>query len=171
MRTWLGKFRISAALDNSKPFPESLRRTIAGSEVLTRYEQAARDLDRALRQEQPGSEAPAFLHSSIMQAIRSADASVQASRIVPRLGWIGAGVTAALAALIAWFAVYQPAQPSRPAEASKAESIAAVSSAIRAGDDITRGIPAALVAPLSDELDRFNRDLRATADYLLASLP
>jgi hypothetical protein len=36
---------------------------------------------------------------------------------------------------------------------------------------MTRAMSAAVVAPLSDELDRLNRDLDHTAQFLLANLP
>ena len=39
------------------------------------------------------------------------------------------------------------------------------------GDQMVRTMPSAVVAPLSDELERLNRDLDKTAKFLLASLP
>jgi hypothetical protein len=39
------------------------------------------------------------------------------------------------------------------------------------GGQVARAVPTAVVSPLADELEKVNRDLNSTAQFLLASLP
>ena len=54
---------------------------------------------------------------------------------------------------------------------SASQSLAAAQSALEMGGQMARAMPAAMVSPLTDELNRVNRDLTNTANFLLASLP
>ena len=66
MKSWLAKFRISAALDAGKPWPEPLK--IAADPELERFARRTEALGRALRSVPP---AAPLLHDSIMRAVRT----------------------------------------------------------------------------------------------------
>ena len=158
---------ISAALDAGRQPSAWLQTEASSSDELRAFEQEMRALDHALRQTAPKPEAPASLHYSIMQAVRTADRPAAATREPSILRWAPLpvlGVTVLLAAC--WF-LYIPGRQS----AHPPQSLAAATAALELGGQITRTVPSAVVAPLSDELERLNRDLDSTAQFLLASLP
>jgi len=165
MNAWFAKFRISAALDGAKPLSASLRRRIAASEDLGRFAALCAALDRALKQSPPEPGAPPSLHSSILAAVRAAARpGLAALRWAPAAGL---GLCLALILAGAWWPRHRPAQPPGPI----AQALAAPSAALDLGGQMTRAMPAAVLAPLSEELDRLNRDLDHTAQFLLANLP
>ena len=55
--------------------------------------------------------------------------------------------------------------------ASRPEALAAATAAFELGNDVSRTVPGAVMDPLSDELDRVQRDLDNTAQLLLTALP
>ena len=61
-----------------------------------------------------------------------------------------------------------PASQAGPADS---HAFAAASSALELGGSMVREAPAAVLSPLSDELQRLDRDLLKTGQFLLASLP
>ena len=69
MKSWLSKWRISAALDAGEPLPESLRKKIAADPELERFTKRTEALGQTLRR-LPPSGPP--LHDSIMSAVRAA---------------------------------------------------------------------------------------------------
>lgn len=77
------------------------------------------------------------------------------------------GLCSALVLAGAWWMLHRPAQ--RPLAVAQALEVPQV--ALDWGGSISRATPAALVGPLADELQRLNRDLDRTAQFLLASLP
>ena len=60
--------------------------------------------------------------------------------------------------------------PVRPA-VQDTQSLAAATTALDLGGEMARAVPSAVVSPLSNELERLNRDLNNTAQFVLASLP
>jgi hypothetical protein len=130
-------------------------------------EQEMMALDRALKETAPKVEAPASLHRSIMQAVRAADRPAAAQSQPTLLRWLPAPVLAVMLVLAAVWALRSPVRT----PGQNAKSLAAAGTALQLGDQMVRTMPAAMVAPLSDELDRLNRDLDKTAQFLLASLP
>jgi hypothetical protein len=102
-----------------------------------------------------------------MQAVRAASrpAAAQREPAVPR--WLTVPAFAVVVLLVAWWALHSPVrQPTQPTQ-----SLAAATTALQMGDQMVRAMPSAVVAPLSDELERLTRDLDNTAQFLLASLP
>ena len=53
----------------------------------------------------------------------------------------------------------------------ESSSLAAASSALDLGGKLVREMPDAALSPLSDEMQRLNRDLTNAQQFLLASLP
>lgn len=165
MKSWLIKFRISAAIDSGKPLPEGLRKAIAQSGELSQFEERTRALDRRLLETRPQPEPLPFLHQAIMRSVAESSGMGPSRPQRWRLGWLAAPALAALLAVGLWWA-FKPASPPPDAQA-----LAAVSSTLETGSEMTRTAAADLLAPLSDELDRVNHDLDHTAQFLLSSVP
>ena len=124
-------------------------------------------LDRALKQTAPKLQAPPSLHRSIMLAVQAAERPVDAPRSWSFLKWLPAPALVVLALLVAWYAQRGPVRPPAP----DPQSLAAATTALEMGGQMAQAMPSAVVAPLADELERLNRDLDNTAQFLLASLP
>lgn len=167
MKTWFTSFRISAALDSGHKPSASLRMSINSSEEAQSFEQGMTALDRALRQERPKPQTPPGLHRSIMRAVREAQRTQAAPRELAVLRWVAAPVVAALVVMAVWPALRGPGRP--PAQGR--QSLAAATTALELSSQLAQTVPPAVVAPLSDELERLNRDLDNTAQFILASLP
>jgi len=86
MKSWLSKWRISAALDAGQPWPESLRRKIAADPELELFTKRTQALGQTLRSLPPS--APP-LHDAIMRAVRAA-ARPEQPRRAPVLSWLAA---------------------------------------------------------------------------------
>lgn len=132
------------------------------------------ELEFALRESAPASRFPPHLHNSIMGAIRAANHQepnrVSAGLFLQRLTqlkWIPLGGVAVMMTLGVLIALHNRAAQN----ISTAQSIAEISSAFTASQEIVDSLPAVSVAPLSDELDKVNQDLNHTTDFLLAALP
>jgi hypothetical protein len=167
MKSWFTKLRISAALDAGQKPSASLRRNIDSSEQLQDVEQEIGGLDRALKQDLPEPQAPPGLHGSIMQAVRVAKRPRAEPSGLAFLRWVTAPVVAALVLVAVWQALHGPARP--PAQGT--QSLAVATTALEMSGQLVQTMPSAVVAPLSDELERLNRDLDNTAQFILASLP
>jgi len=167
MKSWFTKLRISTALDAGHKLSVSLRRSIDSSEQLLGAEQEMKALDSALKQAPPRPQAPPGLHRSIMQAVRAAERTQADPRGLVFLRWMVAPLVAALALVAVWQGLRgRVAPPSKGAQ-----SLAAATTALEMGGQLAQAAPSAVVAPLSDELARLNRDLDNTAQFILASLP
>ena len=167
MKSWLAKMKLSAALD-AGPKPSPSRRPGSNrSDELRRFEQELTTLDATLRGTAPRAQAPASLHHSIMRAVQTAKQPAAALAPLAFLRWMAVPAGAALVLLLAWHGLRAPANKPAPAT----QSLTTAAAALEAGGQIALIVPSAVVAPLSDELQRPNRDLDNAAQYLLASLP
>lgn len=169
MKSWLRKFKISAALDGGRPLPNRLRRTIANTEELRRFEQSALNLETALKTSRPVVEAPPFIHDCIMQAVEAAIPGAPVPRKIPLVRWLPAPGLAILL-LVGWWFLHHLIPGPSPAIAAS-QSLAVVATALEAGNEMTRSLPVAVVTPLSEELDRVSLDLDHTTQFLLANVP
>jgi hypothetical protein len=165
MMKWLTKFRISAALDSGSPLPESLRRVVAADPELARFAQRTKSLGHALRRD-PVPVAPS-MHDSIMRAVRTASRESRPQR-PPASSWLAA--TAALATVLAIAAVCLFTWQSRQARSNK-QSLNEAVKVLEMSEQMPKDMPALVLAPLSDEWARMDRDLQKTGDVLMASLP
>jgi len=175
MKSWLTKFRISTSFDAGRPSSSSKPRGLANSEDTRRFEETLHNLDRALRTQTPAAEARPELHSAIMEAVRASRGANRGSAAnrpwrLP-LGWLPAPALAALALLGLWWTLHSPPEAPVRQAGTDHSAILQVASALEAGDNATRALPSAVIAPLSEELGRVNLDLENTAQFLLASLP
>ena len=167
MKSWFTKFRISAALDAGHELSAAVRRSINRSEELRGFEEAMTGLNRALKQAARKPEPPPGLHRSIMRAVEAAERQAEAPRGLVVLRWVVAPVVTLLVLVAVWPVLRGPARP--PTQAT--QSLAAATTALEMGGQLAQAMPAAVVAPLSDELERLNKDLDHTAEFVLASLP
>ena len=167
MKSWIARLRISAALDAEGQPAAPLRLKPGASAELRAVQQEMVALDALLREAPPRAQVPASLHSSIMQAVRAANHPAAAPRRPELLRWLAAPALAAIILIGAVLVLHRPAQ----APEHNAQSLAAATTALQLGNQMVRSGPIAVVAPLSNELDRLNQDLDNTARFLLASLP
>lgn len=167
MKSWIAKLRISMALDADQPPSAGLRRRPSASAELRGIEQEMLALDRALKETAPRAEAPDSLHQSIMKAVRAANRPAAAPRQPSVVRWVPVPVFAVMLVLVAVWVLQSPVRT----PVQNAQPLAAAASVLQLGDQMVRTMPTAVVAPLSDELERLNRDLDKTAQFLLASLP
>jgi hypothetical protein len=154
---------LKAGLKPSGP----LRGKRSGSEQPGDLEQEMTALDRALKETAPKPQAPPSLHRSIMQAVRATERPAPAPGGLSFLKWLPAPALVALALLVVWHAQRGTVRPPAP----DPRSLAAATAALEMGGQMAQAMPSAVVAPLKDELERLNRDLDNTAQFLLASLP
>lgn len=167
MKSWFGKLRISVALDAGRRPSASLRRNINRSQQLRGFEAEMTALDLALKRDPPRPQVPPGLHHSIMRALRTANRPTATRQGLAFPRWVAAPVVAALALAAVWQMPRGPARP--PAQGTR--SLAAAATALEMSSQLAQTVPSAVVAPLSDELERLNRDLDNTAEFILASLP
>jgi hypothetical protein len=162
MKTWFAKFRISSALDGETPLPPGWQESTARNAEVRRFAETSQALHRALKSGPKAPELPAFLHESIMRAVTGA----AGPRIPPSpwlaLRWLPVPALAVLLAAGFWWSLRRAPAP---------QPLAPASAVLEAGQDMTRTVPAAVMAPLSDEWQRVNRDVRHTTQFLWASLP
>jgi hypothetical protein len=171
MKLWLAKFRISAALDSAKPWPHSLQRKADSCDELRRFANQSQVLDSALKQAREDSDLPPALHDSIMRAIRSTSRPGHSHSKSSLWRWVPVPVLG-LAALvgISWL-MHQPRQHGITSVTQPPPSLAALTSALTIGTEMTQTMPASMMAPMSEELVRVRLDVDNTANFLLASLP
>jgi hypothetical protein len=159
MKSWLAKFRISTALDAGKPLPESLK--IAADPELERFARRTEALGRALRSV---PQAEPLMHDSIMRAVRAAGRREQPRRALAPW-WLTASATgAALAVICLWAVFHRPAPPGR-------QSLDGAVMVLEMSERMPDTMPKMVMAPLSDEWARVDRDLQDTTQVLLASFP
>jgi len=131
-------------------------------------------LETALRGSPPRNEFPPQLHDSIMRAVqpaqRAESTEVSGIGIFRRfimVAWIPVTGFGGLVLLAVLLSIHN-----RPvATTQNPQPLPEVSQAFAAGQELIDSLPSVAVGPLSDELDKVNRDLDRTAEFLLATLP
>jgi len=174
MKSWLSKFKISAALD-AEPSPSSPnRKGSAGSDAVRGFAESVQSVDRGLRSHPPDFESPPDLDFAIMnevrQAARTSSAALPKRKSRTLLRSLPAAAMATLALVVAWWIFNRPATSSLQNRVANRPSLE-VGPALELGANAARDIPPVVVGPLSDELDRMNADLDNAAKFLLSSLP
>jgi len=161
MKSWLAKFRISAAMDAGKPLPESLRQKIAADPELERFARRTEALGRGLRSVPP---AEPGLHDCIMRSVRDAARREQPRR-APAPSWLAASAAvAALTIACFWATFHRPTPPGR-------ESLDGAVLVLEISEQMPNTMPKMVMAPLSDEWARVDHDVQDTTQVLLASFP
>lgn len=170
MKKLLMKFRLSNALDDgaARPVPDALRQKIGAWPELRDFAQRAAALDRAFRRPPPVHPADPTLHHSIMRAVRATAATSVPRRMPMRLGFATASV--ALAAIAIWLAA-RSAAPVLLTAQPDAKVFAAAQTVLDLGSEVSRSVPGAVVAPLSNEWASVDHDIRDTTQFILAAVP
>jgi len=160
--SWLARFRVFAALDAGESLPGGLAKKMARSQELREFAESLAAIDSALKTTPPRPELPAFLHEGIMGAVEASRArpapAVPSFRLVP---WLAAPALALLVFAGAWWV----------RDRVRSTALQPATAALNLGSKMPETIATSAIAPLSDELDRLNRDLDQTKEFLLASLP
>ncbi|MGA2751390.1 MAG: hypothetical protein ABSG59_21700 [Verrucomicrobiota bacterium] len=171
MKHLLTKFRISNALDSGRPLPRVLQEKIRRCPELRRFAQDAAEAHRALRSPPTLPPPDEALRRSIMRALR-APAAPSPSVRPSTAAWLApASVFAAMALACVWLSVRRPPPVPVPATRGGAQTLAAADRVLDLGGEMSRTMPSAVVAPLSNELACVDLDLRNAARFVLATLP
>ena len=120
-------------------------------------------LEAELRQTRPVAHPPSDLHSSILSVVRSAAESPQPQPALASGRWVIAAMFAALLVFCTWWGFVRPGTADNPFKDAGL--------ALQGTQNIPEQASAAMLAPLSQELDFLNRDFRSAMDFLVASLP
>ncbi len=158
MFPWLSKGKIRATLKS----PRRVR------EYLDESHRLSRELSRSV----PLTEVPATLHAEIMHAVRSAAQTGTAQNhflgLPVRLAFTAGAVVVLLLGLLSF--VWLPPRPAA-ISASDHKVLAAADRALSLGTGLSRTAPAALVSPVSQELQFLSDDLNSAAQLVAASIP
>ena len=162
MRTWLEKLRVSLALDADEPRRGKPCDNNA-SEEIKECEKSMRDLDRRLKAARLATPVPTALHASVMRAVRAVADSKERQSAPWFLRWLPAPALAMLLALGLWLSLGRSPHES--------PSLTAAAAALERGHEMAQKAPEVVLAPLSQEMDNLNRDLKNAVDFLVASVP
>jgi hypothetical protein len=163
MKTWLSKFRISNALDSGDAAPKHPSTGDVECEEVRQFEEAARSLDRRLKSDQPLRAAPPGLHASVMQAVLGASRIREQQSAPAILRWLPAPVLGLLVVAGVWWTLSRPETEPQP--------LVTAAAALERSHQLTQQGPAAVLAPLSKEMENLNRDFRNAVEHLVASVP
>ena len=141
---------------------------------LVKFGSSDKALESALRGSPPGTEFPPELHDSIMNAVRTAHRAenIEISGIglfqrIIQVRWLPVTGFAGLILLGVWLSIHNHSA----ATTQNAQPLAEISNAFATSQELMNSLPSVTVGPLSDELDKMNRDLDRTAEFLIAALP
>lgn len=163
MKTWLAKFRISMELDSDTPQPEKLPCAESEREDIRRCEESMQSLDRSLKVVQPTQPIPTALHASVMRAVRAVAKPQERQSASWVLRWLPAPLVAVLLVIGLWW-TWSQSLPESP-------SLAAATAALEQSHEMTQKAPAAVLAPLAQEMNNLNRDFQNAVEFLAASVP
>ena len=120
-------------------------------------------LEAELRHGRPGAPLPKDLHSSILQAVRTAASTQSFQPTPPFYRWVTISALASLAALFVWN------WASSPKKEEPAWTAAAL--ALEQTHNMPQQASLAMLSPLSKELESLDHDVRKAVDVLIASVP
>jgi hypothetical protein len=163
MKTWLSKFKISSELNDDGAAPKHSSTSDAECEEVREFEKAVRSLDRRLKSAKPGQQVPSGLHASVMQAVLGASRIREQQSAPAILRWLPAPALALLVVAGAWWTLSRPETEPQP--------LVTAAAALEQGHQLTQQAPAAVLAPLSKEMEKLNRDLLNAVELLVASVP
>jgi hypothetical protein len=139
-----------------------------------KFQNSDETLESALRGSPPRTEFPPDLHDSIMRAVHAADraerselSSIGIFQRFIKVGWIPVTGFVGLVLLGVMLSIHNHPV----ATTQNPQPLAELSQAFTTGQELMDSLPSVTVGPLSDELDKVNRDLDRTAEFLLATLP
>ena len=168
MKTWLTKFGISNALDDANALQKQVLPRSSQPEDVRQFEETARLLDRRLKSARPSQKVPTGLHDSDMRSVRGAERNREPQFAAEHfwaniLRRISAPALALLVVGGIWWALSRPEPQPQP--------LATAGAALERSQQLTQQAPAAVLAPLSKEMEFLNRDFRNAVEFLVASVP
>ncbi len=172
MNTLLAKFRISLALDEQAT--NGSQRTAPPDEPaeVRRLRESMQALETRLKAARPAAAVPAGLHDSIMQTVRAKARTQERRPRRMRMRWLPAPALALLALFaVLWSLLHPAAGPKTPPQPAGAHPTAEAANALNQGYAMAEKAPAAMLAPLSDEMDSLKRDFHSALDFVVASMP
>ena len=174
MKSWLKKFQISAALDETRSSERAPEPPVARPDELGQFAATLHRLDHQLKNARPADAAPDDLHAAIMRRVRNA-ARDQENRTTPRVinwRWLTAPGLAVLVGLGLWLAMPEK-KSATPALVSgdSARSLAAAAATLEMTRAVVQNAPAAALAPMEKEITLLRSDARRAMDLVFASLP
>ncbi len=163
MKTWLTKFRTSTALDSGAPSRKRLPRAQSDRDDIRRFGESIHSLDRRLKATQPTTPVPHSLHASVMRAVHAAAESQERKSAPWVLRWLPAPAFALLAVFGLWWSLSPSPQEPQP--------LTVATAALEQSHALTQSAPAAVLAPLAQEMEYLNRDFQNAVEFLVASVP
>jgi hypothetical protein len=163
MKAWLTELRISNALDDANPAHEQAVPPGNDSGEVRQFEETARSLDRRLKAARPRQQVPPGLHAAVMCAVRSAAGTQELESGPTLLRWLPAPALALLVVGGLWWALNRSEPEPQP--------LTTAADALERSHQLTQQAPAAVLAPLSKEMESLNRDFRNAVEFLVASVP
>jgi hypothetical protein len=171
MKSWLIKYKISNALNDRKPLPPAVGRAMARSEELRRFAENSSALNHALKSQLPSPEDCPLLHDSIMRAVRTSMHARAAQKQLAWPRWVPVSSLGLLVLLGALMAIQFFSTMNMKVQPENSQTFAAAGSAIELGGSLVREAPDVAMSPLSDEMQKLDRNLVDAKKFLLASLP
>lgn len=171
MKSWLIKFKISNALNDGRPLAPAVKKAITHSEELRRFAENSSALDHALKSQLPRTGTNGPRHAAIMRAVRAANQASATEKQPAWPRWIAVSIPASLVLLVTFLAIELLHHPSPQVHLVDSQTLAAANSALEVVGRLVREAPAAAWSPMSEEMQRLDRDLVNTKNFLLASLP
>jgi len=129
--------------------------------------------ESALRDSAPRSEFPPELHDLIMNAVYTAHRaeSTEVSGIGMLQRFIKSWLPVTGFAGLVLLGVLLTIQNRPVATVQNPQPLSEISKAFATSQELVDSLPTVAIGPLSEELDKVNRDLDRTAEFLLATLP
>jgi len=179
MKSWFAQVAISEALRRRTPLPRFWRRRIDADPQLSAFERDARELEAQMRSELPTwpSPAPEDLTPAILRTIRTTVVQPRPPETLRAFRW---GVPAAALLLVTVALLWPHRAPSSDPSSVTATvspsadprlALAAVPATSRLLADMGLYPSGAREDPLAAQLEAASEDARATARFLIASLP
>jgi hypothetical protein len=163
MKTWLTRFRFSNALGDANSSRKQMLPRGRQSEEARQFETTMRDLDRQLKAAQPARSMPSDLHDNIMRVVRGASREQEWQSALTIWRRLPAPALVLLVVGGVWWTLSRPQPQSEPLRSAGA--------VLEQGRELTLQAPAAVLAPLSKEMESLNRDFRNAVEFLVASVP
>ena len=174
MKSWIKKFQISAALDETRSSERATKPAAARPDELGQFAAALHHLDHRLKNARPADTAPDNLHAAIMRRVRNAARDQQNRTTRPMINWrwLTAPGLAMLVGLGLWLALPKKT-PNAPAisSAERARSLEVAASTLAMGRSAAQTVSAAALAPMEKEMTLLRSDARRAMDVVLSSLP
>ena len=164
MKTWLAKFRVSTALDSGQSSQPRAAIISSGNQEVRSFAASLQTLDRRLRFECLSAVEPAGLHVAIMRAVGRVSARERPAIAPWVMRWLPASGIALVTVVGLWWHFSQPVVEVPP-------PVAPMAVVVELEPTVPQLASAAVLAPLSQELEFLKRDFQVAVRFLASSVP